>query len=164
MLILPEEHRRLFKEPFGVLYRSMDEVVPLIEGKDVYTVGDVVTHNLQKKGINPTVAIVDGYTMRSPCNRMPAVHGECIQVKNPAGTLTDELICALEHAVRNPPSTIIVDGEEDLAVIPLVLTAHDGAIILYGQPQKGVVLRTVDNEARKTAQRLLAHFTRTNKD
>ena len=164
MLFLPEEHRRLFKEPFGVLYRSMDEVVPLIEGKDVYTVGDVVTHNLQKRGITPTVAVVDGYTMRSPCNRMPAVHGECIQVKNPAGTLTDELICALERAVRNPPSTIIVDGEEDLAVIPLVLTAHDGAIVLYGQPQKGVVLRTIDSEARKTAQRFLAHFIRTNKD
>jgi uncharacterized protein (UPF0218 family) len=164
MLILPEEHRRLFKEPFGVLYRTMDEVVPLIEGKDVYTVGDVVTHNLQKKGITPAVAIVDGYTMRSPCNRMLVFHGECIQVKNPAGTITDELISALEHAVRNPPSTIIVDGEEDLAVIPLVLTAHNGAIVLYGQPRKGVVLRIIDSEARKTAQRLLAHFTRTNKD
>ena len=164
MLILPEEHRRLFKEPFGELYRSMDDVVPLVEGKDVYTVGDVVTHNLQKKGIKPAVAVIDGYTMRSPCNRMPAVHGECINVKNPAGTLTDDLICALERAVRNPPSTIIVEGEEDLAVIPLVLTAHEGAIVLYGQPHKGVVLRTVDSEARKTAQRLLAHFTRTNKD
>jgi hypothetical protein len=164
MLILPEEHRRLFKEPFGVLYRSMDEIVPLIEGKDVYTVGDVVTHNILKKGITPAVAVVDGYTMRSPCIRMPAVHGECIQVKNPAGTLTDELICALERAVRNPPSTIIVDGEEDLAVIPLVLTARDGSVVLYGQPQKGVVLRTIDSEARKTAQRLLAHFIRTNKD
>jgi len=164
MLILPEEHRRLFKEPFGVLYQSMDEVVPLIKGKDVYTVGDVVTHNLQKKGITPTVAVVDGYTMRSPCNRMPAVHGECIQVKNPAGTITDELVCALERAVRNPPSTIVVDGEEDLAVIPLVLTAHDGAIVLYGQPHKGVVLRTVDSEARTTAQRFLSHFTRTEKN
>ena len=164
MLILPEEHRRLFKEPFGVLYRSIDEVIPLIEGKDIYTVGDVVTHNLQKKGITPTVAVVDGYTMRSPCNRIPAVHGESIQVKNPAGTLTDELICALERAVRNPPATVIVDGEEDLAVIPLVLTANDGAVVLYGQPHKGVVLRIVDSEARKTAQRLLAHFTRTNKD
>jgi uncharacterized protein (UPF0218 family) len=164
MLILPEEHRRLFKEPFGVLYRSMDEVVPLVMGKDIYSVGDVVTHNLQKRGITPTVAIVDGYTMRSPCIRMPAVHGECIQVKNPAGTLTDELICALEHAVRNPPSTVIVDGEEDLAVIPLVLTARDGAIVLYGQPHKGVVLRTVDGEARKTAQQFLAHFTRTDKE
>jgi uncharacterized protein (UPF0218 family) len=164
MLILPEEHRRFFKEPFGILYRSIDEVVSLIEGKEVYTVGDVVTHNLQKKGIIPTVAVIDGYTMRSPCNRMTAVHGECIQVKNPAGTITDELICALEHAVRNPPSTIVVDGEEDLAVIPLVLTAHDGAIVLYGQPHKGVVLRTVDSEARNIAHRFLAHFIRTDKD
>jgi len=164
MLRLPEEHRRLFKEPFGVLYRSIDEVVPLIKGKDIYTVGDVVTHNLLKKGITPTVAVVDGYTMRSPCNKITAVHGECIQVKNPAGTITDELICALEHAVRNPPSTIIVDGEEDLAVIPLVLTAHDGAIVLYGQPHKGVVLRTVDSEARTIAQRFLAHFIRSDKD
>jgi GTP-dependent dephospho-CoA kinase len=163
MLILPEEHRRLFKEPFGVLYKSIDEIVPLIKGKDVCTVGDVVTHNLQKKGITPAVAVVDGYTMRSPCNRMPAVHGECIQVKNPAGTITDELICALERAVRNPPSTIIVEGEEDLAVIPLVLTASDGTIVLYGQPNKGVVLRIVDNEARVTAQRFLAHFTSTKK-
>jgi uncharacterized protein (UPF0218 family) len=164
MLILPEEHRRLFKEPFGVLYRSIDEVIPLIEGKDIYTVGDVVTHNLQKKGITPTVAVIDGYTMRSPCNRIPTVHGESIQVKNPAGTLTDELICALERAVRNPPATVIVDGEEDLAVIPLVLTAHDGAIVMYGQPHKGVVLRIVDSEARKTAQRFLAHFTPTTKE
>jgi len=163
MLILPEEHRRLFKEPFGVLYPSIEEIIPLIKGKDVYTVGDVVTHNLQKVGIIPSVAIIDGYTMRSPCNRMIALHGECIQVKNPPGTITDELICALEYAVRNSPSTIIVDGEEDLAVIPLVLTADDGAIVLYGQPHKGVVLRTVDCEARNTAQRFLAHFSRTDK-
>jgi uncharacterized protein (UPF0218 family) len=164
MLILPEEHRRLFKEPFGTLYQSIDEVVPFIKGKDVYTVGDVVTHNLRKKGITPAVAVVDGYTMRSPCNRMPELHGECIQVKNPAGTITDELIRALERAVRNPPSTIVVDGEEDLAVIPLILTAQDGTIVLYGQPHKGVVLRTVDSEARKTAQRFLAHFIRTGQD
>lgn len=164
MLVLPEEHRRLFKEPFGELFRSVEGIIPLITGKDVYTVGDVVTYNLQKHGIIPTVAVVDGYTMRSPCNRMPAVHGECIRVKNPAGTLTDELIHALEHAVKNPPATIIVDGEEDLAVIPLVLTAADGAVILYGQPRKGVVLRTVDPNARRTAGRFLAHFIRQNKN
>jgi uncharacterized protein (UPF0218 family) len=164
MLVLPEERRRLFKEPFGVLYPSIDEIIPLIAGKDVYTVGDVVTHNLLEKGIIPTVAVVDGYTMRSPCNKMLPVHGECIPVKNPAGSLTDELISALKRAVRNPPSTIIVDGEEDLAVLPLVLTAHDGAIVLYGQPHKGVVLRTVDSEALKTALRFLAHFTKTTRD
>jgi uncharacterized protein (UPF0218 family) len=161
MLILPEEHRRLFKDPFGVLFRSIDDVIPLIDGKIVYSVGDVVTHNLQKKGIRPDIAIVDGYTMRSPCRKMPEVHGDCIQVKNPAGTITDDLIRALELAVRNTPSTIVVEGEEDLAVIPLVITAPDGAVVLYGQPGEGIVLRAIDDEARITAQRLLSHFTRT---
>jgi len=164
MLILPEEYRMLFKEPFGVLYQSIHKALPFLAGKEIYTVGDVVTHNLQKQGIIPAVAVVDGQTMRSPCTRTPAFHGECLRVKNPAGTLTDELICALEHAVRNPPATVLVDGEEDLAVIPLVLAAPDGAVVLYGQPNKGVVLRVVDNEARETAHRFLAHFTCKNGD
>jgi hypothetical protein len=155
---LPEEHRSLFEEPFGELHSSIKEILPELAGKTVYAVGDVVTFNLHKNGITPAIAVVDGYTMRSPCSRQPAIRGECIRVKNPAGTLTDELERALEHAVLHPPATILVDGEEDLAVIPLVLAAPIGAIVLYGQPKKGVVLRTVDPEAKAVAGRFLAHF------
>jgi len=164
MLVLPEEHRRLFKEPFGELFPSVDSIISRISGKDVYTVGDVVTHNLQKRGIIPAIAVVDGYTMRSPCHRMPEIHGKCIRVKNPPGTLSDELIDAVNQAVNTSPATIIVEGEEDLAVIPLVLAAPEGAVILYGQPSKGIVLRTVDHDARQTANRFLAHFIRKNND
>jgi uncharacterized protein (UPF0218 family) len=91
---------------------------------------------------------------------MPALRGECINVKNPAGTLTDELIQALTYAVLHPPVTINVDGEEDLAVIPLILAAPLGAIVLYGQPHKGVVMRTVNRKAQQTAQHFLNHFIR----
>jgi len=160
MLILPEEHRKLFKEPFGELHQSIEEIIPLISSGTVYAVGDVVTHNLQRNGITPAIAVIDGQTMRSPCNRMPALQGECINVKNPAGTITDELIHALTYAVLHPPVTINVDGEEDLAVIPLILAAPLGAIVLYGQPHKGVVMRTVNREAQQTAQQFLDHFIR----
>jgi len=160
MLILPEEHRKLFKEPFGELHQSIEEIIPLISSGTVYAVGDVVTHNLQRNGITPAIAVIDGQTMRSPCNRMPALKGECINVKNPAGTITDELIHALTYAVLHPPVTINVDGEEDLAVIPLILAAPLGAIVLYGQPHKGVVMRTVNREAQQTAQQFLDHFIR----
>ncbi len=160
MLKLPEEHRRLFKEPFGELHKNIEEILPVLALNPVYAVGDVVTHNLQKNGIRPVVAVVDGYTMRSPCSRMPELTGECIQVKNPAGSLTDDLIRAIDHAVAHPPATILVDGEEDLAVIPMVLAAPAGGIVLYGQPHEGVVMRTVTPEARKTARHFLEHFTR----
>ena len=158
MLTLPEEHRKLFQEPFGDLYKDIEEIIPIIENCTVYAVGDVVTHNLQKRGITPAVAVVDGYTMRLPCKRLPVFQGVCVKVKNPAGTLTDALIRALDHAIRNPPATVVVEGEEDLAVIPLVIAAPDDAVILYGQPHQGVVLRKVNFEAKETARRFLAHF------
>jgi uncharacterized protein (UPF0218 family) len=161
MLMLPEEHRRLFKEPFGTLYPSIDEILPLLQNGRVYAVGDVVTHNLQKSGIIPAVAIVDGYTMRSPCKKMPDLTGRCVQVKNPAGCLTEDLIRALDHAVAHPPVTIVVEGEEDLAVIPMVIAAPMGSVVLYGQPHEGVVLRTVTRQAQQTAREYLSRFVHT---
>jgi hypothetical protein len=161
MLTLPEEYRKLFQEPFGELHRNIDEIIPLIADSPVYAVGDVVTHNLQKRGITPAIAVVDGYTMRLPCKKLPVIQGKCIRVKNPAGTLTNELIRALDNAIMHPPATVIVDGEEDLAVIPLVIAAPDGAIVLYGQPHQGVVIRRVNFEAKETARQFLTHFIHT---
>jgi len=160
MRTLPEEHRRLFKDPFGNLHRNIAEILHILSHSTVYTVGDVVTYNVKKNGITPAVAVVDGYTMRTPCNKSTAVSGECIRVKNPAGSLTDELIAAISHAVAHPPVTIFVEGEEDLAVIPMVIAAPLGSIVLYGQPHKGVVLREVTPEAQAAAQQLLEQFTR----
>jgi uncharacterized protein (UPF0218 family) len=91
---------------------------------------------------------------------MPVFEGECIRVKNPAGSITDELVRALSDAVLHPPVTIFVEGEEDLAVIPLVIAAPEGTVVLYGQPHEGVVLRTVDDTAKNTARGFLSHFTR----
>lgn len=158
MLILPEEHRRLFKDPFGTLYHSIDEVLPHLKRGAIYTVGDVVTHNLRKSGITPSVAIIDGHTMRSPCKKAPDLSGNCIRVRNPAGCLTDELIQALDIAVAHPPTMIIVEGEEDLAVIPMIIAAPLGSTVLYGQPHEGVVLRTVTKEARQKAREYLSRF------
>jgi hypothetical protein len=161
MFMLPNESRQLFKDPFGTLHRDIGTVLPELTGRTVYSVGDVVTHSLQKNGITPAIAVVDGQTMRSPCTKMPEISGSCIRVKNPPGTITDELIGALAHAVDHTPVTILVDGEEDLAVIPLVIAAPLSSVVIYGQPNEGVVLRVIDDHAKTAARRLLSQFTRT---
>jgi hypothetical protein len=160
MLVLPKESRKLFKEPFGILHRDISTVLPELAGRMVYSVGDVVTHNLQKNGITPAIAVVDGQTMRSPCSRMPELSGECIYVENLPGTITDDLVKALTYAVDHTPVTIIVNGEEDLAVIPLVIAAPGESVVLYGQPHKGIVLRTIDARAKAAAKDLLGQFVR----
>ena len=160
MLRLPEAHRDLFKKPFGTLYGCIGELLSRLEGRAVYAVGDVVTHNLVDAGLVPDIAIIDGYTMRSPCTRSPLLQARRLTAKNPPGTITDELTGAIDDLLRNPPGVIFVDGEEDLAVIPLVLAAPVGAAILYGQPGEGVVLRIVDDAAKREAASMLEVFVR----
>ncbi|KUG21258.1 hypothetical protein ASZ90_008996 [hydrocarbon metagenome] len=158
MFRLPKKHRDCFRRPFGDLYPGIGDLLPAIAGRAVYTVGDVVTHNLFKAGVVPSVAIIDGYTMRAPCDRTPLLRMRRLFARNPPGTLTRELIEAIADAVTDPPAVIFVDGEEDLAVIPLVLAAPMGAAILYGQPEEGVVLRLVDDEAKRVAASFLDLF------
>jgi uncharacterized protein (UPF0218 family) len=140
------------------LYRDIDEALPLLRSSVVYTVGDIVTYHLLQRGVRPEIAVIDGHTMRVPCNRIPSVYPRRLTVPNAAGTLGDALIEALKDAVSDPPALIFVDGEEDLAVIPLVIASPAGAVILYGQPGEGVVLRVVDERAKREAAELLSLF------
>jgi uncharacterized protein (UPF0218 family) len=164
MLLLPESRRHLFRRPFGTLCPDIESVLPLIRGKIVYTVGDVVTHHLIQKGMVPAIAIIDGHTMRSPCNRSPAVFRKRLIAKNPPGTLTNELRKTLDAAVADPGMLILVEGEEDLAVIPLIISAPEGAMVLYGQPGEGVVVCEVNGAAKEKATTLLSYFVEQDED
>ncbi len=160
MLRLPGAHRDLLKVPFGTLYHDISELLPWIEGRAIYAVGDVVTHNLLGAGIVPDIAIIDGYTMRTPCTCSPLLSARRVTARNPPGTITDDLVAAIDDVVRDPPGVIFVDGEEDLAVIPLVIAAPPGSAVLYGQPGEGVVLRIVDASAKRDAEAILDLFVR----
>ncbi len=158
MLYLPEEKRQFFKAPFGTLYKDISDVLALIEGSPVYSVGDVVTYKLTEHGVVPDIAVIDGHTMRSPCDRSPLILAHRISVTNPAGTLSDELLEGLSEALKHTPALVCVEGEEDLAVIPLVIMAPEGSIVLYGQPGEGVVLRIVDAPAKQKAREMFSCF------
>ena len=80
-----------------------------------------------------------------------------VAVENPAATLSADLLAALSDAVDRPGSVLVrVDGEEDLAALPAVLVAPDGATVVYGQPGEGMVLVTVDEARRDRCRDLLA--------
>jgi len=160
MLRLPEEKRHLFKAPFGTLYSNISDLLPLLKGHVVYSVGDVVTSRLLQNGIIPAVAVIDGHTMRVPCRNELQAYARVVNVKNPPGAISDALIRELAAALKAPPVIIFIEGEEDLAVIPLVILVQEGDLILYGQPGEGVVLRFVDSQAKKRAQELLDLFIR----
>ena len=66
-----------------------------------------------------------------------------IKIQNPPGTITDELWDAIETVYKNlqkGPYCIEVEGEEDLASLAAIYLAPGGVTVIYGLPNKGVVV------------------------
>ena len=66
-----------------------------------------------------------------------------IKVKNPPGLITDELCEAIKiilENLKNGPFRIEVEGEEDLASLIVLFFAPMDVTIIYGLPDKGVLV------------------------
>ncbi|WP_455644695.1 GTP-dependent dephospho-CoA kinase family protein [Methanosphaera sp.] len=149
MLRLPKSLRTELKKPLGELHKSIDLIEnPLQEqlsnDKLIIGIGDVTTRKLVDLELQPQICIVDNLVERHPVQNTLDHTDNIKYVDNPAGTLTDELIelliDSINTATSEEPVIIVVDGEEDLAVLPCILNAPKDTLILYGQPKEGVVL------------------------
>jgi uncharacterized protein (UPF0218 family) len=159
--------RDRLKEPFGRLYRGKgyeclrDIVKSLKNSPKIISIGDVTTYYLLKAGIVPDMCIVDDRTMRLPVDlevKKGTAHESFkdVRVKNPPGVVTRELIDAIKNNMGSKkPVRILVDGEEDLAVIPACEYAPVGSVVLYGQPNEGVVAVTVTAEKKRETLSLM---------
>ncbi|MFB6143368.1 MAG: GTP-dependent dephospho-CoA kinase family protein [Halorientalis sp.] len=159
---LQQSLRSELKEPFGPLYQDAeallaDATTPIV------AVGDIVTYHLVSAGHVPHLALVDGRTKRSAVEAHieAAIAEEAfdreVQVDNPPATLSAALLETLREALADEGTTIVVvDGEEDLAALPAIVAAPEGASVVYGQPDEGMVLVRPDAETVATVRDLLA--------
>lgn len=160
LLRLPDDVRDQFKEPLGTILTDAAEV-NAVKGSPLFTVGDVVTAHLERSGTHPDLAVIDGRSEREPLDEavVADLHTPDVTVVNPPATITRELLSALDWAIDSTDAvTIFVDGEEDLATIPVMLRAPKGASVVYGQPGQGMVHLSVNDEVRERANSLLALF------
>ncbi|CAD5243418.1 conserved protein of unknown function [Thermococcus camini] len=164
--VLTPELRRELKDPLGELIRGkIPEPYLRLKGEleragYVVTVGDVVTENVLKLGIRPSIAIYDHRTKRHEYNPDIETGSVVMTVQNPPGTITKALLNAIRKgfglAARGRRVYIKVYGEEDLAAIPAVLYAPYGSLVLYGQPDEGVVLIKVTPECKLKCGKLMS--------
>jgi uncharacterized protein (UPF0218 family) len=160
VLSLPERLRPELKEPLGPVHAEAGALLADVDGPLV-AVGDVVTYHLEAAGRSPDVAVFDARTEREPvAEAVGAALAEWdARVDNPAGRLTADLLSALREAIDAPgPVRIRVDGEEDLAALPAIVAAPDGASVVYGQPGEGMVHARVTSESRERARDLLSRM------
>ena len=165
VLELQPELREALKDPFGPVETDTERVLAAA-GSPLVTVGDIVTYHVLEAGVTPDVALVDERTKRATVDdEVSAVVNDAsfdrvATVVNPPGTLTADLLAALREALADDGTTLVrVDGEEDLAALPAIAAASDGASVLYGQPDEGVVHVTVGDEVRDRVGSILARMT-----
>ena len=158
-LILPEEEREAFKEPLG---REMDEgELDNINAQTYFiTVGDVVSLTFRRHGVRPLLSIYDGSTERREMTDFAKlVEGEEKEVvSNPAGRITVEMADAVRRGIGGDVDLIRVDGEEDLAMLPCLMYAEDGTVVVYGMPGRCMMAVTTDGAIRKRAAELVARM------
>ena len=159
---LPEKLRDQLKNPLGNLIKDNDpnkkNVLKKIYAESIIiTVGDRTTENMAQLGLRPQIQIIDGLEKR---NQLPVPADDAINTKlsckNPPGEITEESMQVIQKAFScEPPVRIIVDGEEDLLVIPVCIYAPENSVVMYGQPNEGLVIVHITPEIQAKVQKIL---------
>lgn len=157
---LPENLRDSLKKPLGILIKDHDTTKENIlknipQGSFVISVGDATTEKLIKYGIMPSLQIVDGLEKRSKRELPPVTSMNTFSCKNPPAQITEESLGVIKKSLKVSPSRIIVTGEEDLLVLPVCVFAPENSIVLYGQPNEGLIIVRINSEIRNKAQSIM---------
>ena len=128
----------------------------------IITVGDICTIKINEQVRMPDLSIIDFKTKRDcPLSAeqrsiMDQIGEKIVNVNNNAGTISDELWNAVKVAISdNVKTRIVVEGEEDLATLAAISLADLGAKVIYGMPDKGMVVVDVNKRSKKRANSLL---------
>jgi uncharacterized protein (UPF0218 family) len=158
---LPDNLRDKLKKPLGNLVKDSDVTKESVlknipAGSFVISVGDATTEKLIKFGIMPSLQIVDGVEKRVKRDLPSGNVKTTLNCNNPPAEITTESIKTIKKAFQSTkPVRIAVNGEEDLLVLPVVVYAPENAIVLYGQPNEGLVIVSITAEIRNKAQSIM---------
>jgi hypothetical protein len=108
-------------------------------------------------GLVPLLHIVDGQEKRKkrPPPLVNSINTE-LTVKNNPGEISSESFNLIKNIFQQkPPIRLLVDGEEDLLVLPVCLFAPENSVVMYGQPNEGLVIAEITDEVRAKVQKIV---------
>jgi len=164
---LPEFLREKLKEPIGFLVSENELIDYLKQGTIVVSVGDKVTGTLIHHDIPPAICIIDYQSKRKEnddeLNKLLRSFGKTVeQVVNPPGLITNELWDCIKRTYnslqKDSSIRIEVEGEEDLAALPAIIMAPENVTIIYGLPDRGVVVVPSTEEYKQKVKEILAEM------
>jgi len=185
-LKVPEAERYKFSQPLGKLYAGtrnktileVEKAVKAFLKSDlvvkIYLVGDIVTQDFLAKDFLKKfikLCIIDEKTQRNQIKiEAEEFFEEIIEFENPQGGIQRESFNLLNDIVSSDKVTLlkITIGEEDLLVLPLVLSIplseRTKSLVFYGQPPitdskktipEGIVMVNVEKKIQKAVKKFI---------
>jgi uncharacterized protein (UPF0218 family) len=149
--------RNELKKPLGILLTGLPKKTVILLKKMLKeknppffsVVGDFTTKKILEAGLEPDIVVVDNRVMRIDVPPLDMENRTIISCINQPGTVDRNAWKALRKAVNlKSRVSVIVEGEEDLLVLPLVSLTPIGSLIIYGQPEEGMVVVEVTEEMK----------------
>lgn len=145
------------------LKSPLGDIVTELKPKSIYliAVGDAITRKCLSLNIIPDISFIDLKTQRKEIYNSISELGfkktkPDTTVINKPGEISKSLIDSVDKAIHSKNKQIIlIEGEEDLAVIPAVLLSPFGTKVLYGQPNVGIVEIIVNEESKDRLYEIL---------
>lgn len=183
--IITRESRTLLSKPMGMLLQGtieenirkapqcLNDNYPFPKKEyEVICVGDVVSEAFLKSNeLNQhlKICVVDGQTKRQTYHLEGGkILPNKITIVNKPGSICSSATHTLKNLVMNDKKYLVmVEGEEDLLVIPLILLVKDYTYIIYGQPPitdlgenipAGMVIISVTQQVREKVAEILKTF------
>jgi len=163
MLRLKGKLRLKLKSPLGELVTGtsrktmgrLREIVGSERPTKLICIGDVVSRNAVKTGIDVDVAIIDSKKMRRKAEPLIFDFKHRFYLKNPPGKINLEAYETFMKAFKESKVLVFVEGEEDLLTLPAVDVASENSIVVYGQPKRGIVVVRVNEETRRKVRLIM---------
>jgi uncharacterized protein (UPF0218 family) len=158
MVKISESARIELKKPLGRLIKDTESLYEITKNHKIVTVGDICTLTLLRKGIKPHLAV---YDYRYKRMRLDELDIEKLKDEypaprsfvNPAGSVSSELLKEAENLLEEG-GAILIDGEDDLSALAFIRAASAEYLILYGQPDQGIVVVVPDKKTKEKIERL----------
>jgi uncharacterized protein (UPF0218 family) len=148
------------KEPLGKIIQEQDLLQEISDDDVCIVIGDESAYTLYRLGFKLKLAIIDYQTQRKARPELKVhlskIGDKVIKVDNPQGMITGALWTAVKNALEDDSNVRIeINGEEDLATIPCVALAPLNTVIIYGMPEKGLVVARVDEHSKELVKKAI---------
>ncbi len=161
---ISQQARVKLKKPLGKVHNSLEAIKSLSKKCRIISVGDICTLALLCIGVRPHLAVFDFRYMRKPLPQgmasiLKREFKNIKEIKNEHGTVSDKLLSDAKTLIKNG-GAIKINGEEDLTALVFIKNALPKDIIIYGQPNEGIVVVKPDKKIKKFVDSLLANKTK----